>query len=264
MKLYGTLAQGIRMDTGSKYSRLKQFLPLILLTFFVEGSYLEVAAQRESRAPLDVHLVEPLRWEGGCLAGSLDRTNRSSSPLFLTKMGPYFYIALDVSNDDSEKGEAVEWVNLYGETDIRDMGSNSLAPGSTIHNRFCFNPTVWVGNRQKQTRREIPVRGKMRIGVSYFVNDEDWKSFEKYGEEGPLGRPLQWVNITADIPCPNTSCQSDCMKPPVGIHGEGRPVPDIGLFFKAMDARGRELTEELSQKFPTCSAGSSTLHKATP
>jgi hypothetical protein len=252
------------MGNRSKYSTSTHILPLILLTFSGVGSYFEVLAQQEPPTPLDVRLVEPLRWDSGCLAGSLDRTNLSSSPLFLTKMGPYFYIALDVSKDDSQKGEAVEWVNIYGQTDVKDMGSNSLAPGSTIHNSFCFTPTVWVVNMQRQTRREIPVRGKMRIGVSYFANEEDSKSFEKFGEEGPLGRSRQWVRIITEIPCANSSCQSDCKKPPIGIHSEERLIPDVSRFFPEMNARGKELADQLSRKFPTCSVDSSTPYRAAP
>jgi hypothetical protein len=155
----------------------------------------QVQSQQESLAPLEIRLAEPLRWENGCLAVKVARINRASGPLFLTKIGPYFDIALDVSKDDSQTGDDLEWVNIYGVNDILDTRSDSVAPGSSVHNNFCFGPTVWVTNIHRRTRREIAVRGKVRIEVSYFLNEKDARSYEKNEEQGPLGRTRQWARI---------------------------------------------------------------------
>ena len=234
---------------------LLSWLPLlmVLICFPALVWQQQSQSQQESHAPLEIRLAEPLRWQNGCLAANVDRVNLSSGPLLLTKMGPYFDIALDVSKDDSETGDDLEWVNTYGASDLRVTGSDSLAPGSSVHNSFCFHPTVWVTNLHRRTRREIPVRGKMRIEVSYFLNEKDAKSYEEYEELGPLGRARQWARIFVDIPCPKTTCESDCSKPPIGIHGEVRLVPDVGQFFQEVNAHGKELTDELSRKFPSCS-----------
>jgi hypothetical protein len=54
--------------------------------------------------------------------GILTCTNRFPRPLFLTKMGPYFYIELDVSEDDAQNRDDVEWVNIIGQTaDVKDL-----------------------------------------------------------------------------------------------------------------------------------------------
>jgi hypothetical protein len=230
-------------------------LPLLMVLICFPGSvcHQQVQSQQESLAPLEIRLAEPLRWENGCLAVKFARINRASGPLFLTKMGPYFDIALDVSKDDSQTGDDLEWVNIYGVNDILDTRSDSVAPGSSVHNNFCFGPTVWVTNIHRRTRREIAVRGKVRIEVSYFLNEKDARSYEKNEEQGPLGRTRQWARIFVDIPCPKTSCESECDKPPIGIHGERRVVPDSGQFIPEWNVRGKVLTDELTRKFPSCS-----------
>lgn len=244
-----------------------KFLPsgltllVLSLCFSVTVCSQQVQSQKDSHTPLEVRLDEPLRWENGCLVASLIRTNYFAGPLFLTKMGPYFDIALDVSKDDSQRGPEVEWVNIFGSTDLRDMTSDSVASGATVHNSFCFPPTVSVTNYLKHTRREIPVRGKLRIRVSYSLSEEDSKRYQRYGEEGPLGRALLWATILAEIPCPINLCAADCDKPPIGIHGEVRGVPDVGQSIPDVNSRGKKLADELLQKFPPCTAEKSISNK---
>jgi len=234
---------------------------LLLFTFADVVDTSAPRAQQMTPTPLEVRLSEPLRWERSCLAAKIEIINRSSTPLYLTRMGPFFDIALDVSRDNSQAGDQAEWVNIFGSTDIVDTRSDSLEPRSTLHKAFCFRPGVWVTNMTRNTRRVIPVRGKMRIRVSYFTSEGDSESYQKFHETGPLGRERQWVTIYPDIPCPETTCKTDCDKPPIGIHGEGRMVPDIGEYFAEANARGKELADELARKYPPCSPTKSTLDK---
>ena len=239
--------------TGGTFLSSRLLLLLVLIWFPVSIWHQQGQSQKESHAPLEIRLAQPLRWENGCLAAKVERINRAPGPLFLTKMGPYFDIALDVSKDESQTGDDLEWVNILGVTDLWDTSSDSLAPGSSVHNSFCFRPTVWVTNIHRRTRREIAVRGKLRIEVSYFLNGKDAKSYEEYEEQVPLGRTRQWTRIFVDIPCAKSSCESECNKPPIGIHGERRLVPDSGQFLPEFNAHRRELADELSRKFPSCS-----------
>jgi hypothetical protein len=234
---------------------------MLLLLFFTTFSISSAPhPQQEAPAPLEVRFTGPLRWENDCLRGALDIVNHSSGPLFLTSMGPYFYIALDVSKDDSQSGDDLEWVNIYGVTDIITMNANSLAAGSSVHRDFCFQPTVWVVNMRRKTRREIPVRGKLRVDVSYFAGEAEWKRYKDSSghDTQRSSSPRLWSKAFAEIPCPKPTCVSDCNRPPVGIHGEGRLVPDVGEFIPEMNARGKELTEELLRKFPPCSGANKT------
>lgn len=221
--------------------------------------------QEISATPLEVRITAPLHWERGCLVTALDRINHSSAPLFLTRMGPYFDIALDVSKDDSQKGEAIAWVNVYGNSDLVSWGAASLAPGSTVHDEYCLGSTVWVVNLQKETRRQIPVRGKLRVRVSFFPTEESWKKNSEwhYAVEH-AGKPFnpfappndiapEWASIiSVSIPCPEATCEPDCDRLPIGTHGENRVVPDVLFLNPDWNERGQALTDKLALRFPPC------------
>jgi hypothetical protein len=87
---------------------------------------------------------------------------------FLTVMGPYFDVALDVSKDDSSNHDALDWVNVRGVSDIVSWDAEPLAPNSPSHKNYYIGETVWVVNQKKETRREIPIRGKMRNFRLFF------------------------------------------------------------------------------------------------
>jgi hypothetical protein len=222
--------------------------------------------KQEGSVPLEVRFAGPLRWENDCLRGTLDIANNSSGPLFLTRMGPYFDIALDVSKDEPTHGDELEWVNIYGATDIVIIQADSLAAGSTVHRDFCFQPTVWVVDMNRKTRREIPVRGRLRVDVSYFASEADWKRYKDSSgrEREQLQISPLWSKSFAEIPCPKSTCDSDCKRPPVGIHGERRMVPDVGRNFPDMNTRGKDLTEELSRKSPPCAGDNSIRTRPVP
>lgn len=230
---------------------MRHDLLLLCLIFANFLATVPIYMRQETTTSLEIRFAEPLRWENGCLATTLERVNHSAHPLFLTKMGPYFDIALDVSRDIPKPAENLEWVNIFGVVDAVDSRSDVLAPGSTMRNRFCFEPIVWLTNIQQRTRRSVQIRGKMRIRVAYFLNKNDAERYDKHGEEGPLGRTPVFATFFADIPCEKSSC--DCDKPPIGIHREVRLVPDVGQFIPEVNAHGKELADELSRKFPPCS-----------
>ena len=98
-------------------------LQAVCSAFLFEAAEPQDSQASKPPAPLEVQLTDSMRWENGCLAAGLEIVNRSARSLLLTKMGPYFYVALDVSKDDSKSGGAVEWVNIYGITDILSLDS---------------------------------------------------------------------------------------------------------------------------------------------
>jgi hypothetical protein len=240
-------------------------VPMVVLIFVAPiAAQQETPLQKETLTPLELRLTAPPRWEKGCLLVALDRINHSSVPIFLTEMGPYFYIALDVSTGETNPSEAIEWVNIHGISDIRSLEAVSLAPGATVHNEFCFSPAVWIVNLKKKTRREIPVRGKMRVDASYFSTEESWKKNKEWDINPPAylepGKPhdvptsiaAKWVRIFAAIPCSDTTCKAGCVKPPMGLHGEVRPVPDVFSATPEWNDRGKVVTDELAHKAPPC------------
>lgn len=216
----------------------------------------------ENTSPLEIH-ISPLHWEKDCLVIGLDRINHSLVPVFLTRMGPYFDIALDVSKDMSPNHGPMEWVNVRGVSDIVSWEADPLAPNSTSHENYCISPTVWVTNRTKQTHREILVRGKMRVSISYFAREDAWKKNRSWHDDqvrqsvphDPWNPPedIAPMESTAfgDIPCPNDTCKLDCGKAPLGFHGEHRAVPDALRFDEDWNERGRAVTAELAQKSPS-------------
>jgi hypothetical protein len=207
---------------------------------------------------LEIH-ISPLRWENNCLLVGLDLINQSNVPVFLTVMGPYFDVALDVSKDDSSNHDVLEWVNVWGVSDILSWDAEPLAPNSPSHKNFCIGEKVWVVNQKKETRREIPVRGKMRVSVSYFPTEDVWKKNKTWHYEHQLNpwNPPEDIapmssTVTFDVPCPNATCKQDCGRPPLGFQGEGRAVPDVFFIDPDWNRRGEALTNELNRKYPLC------------
>jgi len=235
-------------------------------SFDIPSARQETQLEKDVPTPLEVRVTAPPRWENGCLLVTLDRMNHSSVPVFLTKMGPYFYVALDVSRGEAKTSQAIEWVNVYGDSDIRSLEADSLAPGATVHNEFCLGPTIWVVNLKKETRREIPIRGKLRVDVSYFPTEEFWKRNKQWYIDPPAylerdGKPNdppgdiapKRSRIFVAIPCSDTTCKPGCTRPPMGLPGEVRPVPDVYFITPEWNDRGRLVTDELARKFPPCS-----------
>jgi hypothetical protein len=257
-------------STQTPYYPSKYFLSAIVsvvVMMFVgpNAARQEIQPDKEAPTSLEVRITSPPRWEKGCLLVTLDRINHSSVPLFLTEMGPYFDIALDVATDEADATEAVEWVNIYGISDMVSSEAVALPPGATVHNKFCFGPSVWVVNLKKQTRRNIAVRGKLRVSVSYFSTEEALKRHKEWYIHPPAylepGKPNEmpadvkpkWARIYAAIPCSYATCESACVRPPTGLHGESRLVPDVGFVSPDWNARGQLVTDELARKFPPCS-----------
>ena len=174
-------------------------------------------------------------------------------------MGPYFHMALDTSKDETQQGDESEWIGIAGYTDIILRGFNYLDAGSRVHRDFCLPPTVWVVSLARNTRREIPVRGRLRVDVSYSAGPgilQKYKDLLGVSKEHPESTDL-WAMSFAEIPCPKATCDSDCSQPPIGIHGERPVVPDVGASIPKMNTRGKALTDELSRKFPPCSVANS-------
>ncbi len=228
-------------------------------------------ADKEVPNPPEVRITSPPRWENGCLVLTLERTNHWSRSIFLSTMGPYFDLALNVVATGGTTEQGFEWVNIYGVTDIIDLDGVLLAPGATVHNDFCFKSAVWVVNLRKKTRREILVHGKLRISVSYFPSEGAFKRRQEWNlypptyldpekpQDPPSDLEPKWAIIFADIPCSEVSGKSGCAKPPTGISGEARLVPDVSSLVPERDERGKIVTDELARKFPPYSGQESEL-----
>jgi hypothetical protein len=187
-------------------------------------------------------------------------------------MGPYFDIALDVSGGGRETGRTYEWVNIGGVSDIKSLDADSLAPGATVHNEFCFVSAVWVVNINKETRRQIPVRGELRVGVAYFPTEETWQKNKQWYIENegrpraekrpPVDTEPELARIFASIPCLDANCTSACVGAPKGIRGEDRAVPDVYYLNPEWNSRGKAISDDLARKSPPCSIEKSPVQES--
>lgn len=217
---------------------------------------------------LEVHLASPLKWENGCLVVSLDRTNHTSMPLFLPNRGIYMDTSVRESPEETGKKDGVEWINVYGLSDIGDWDAKPIGPGATVHDEYCLPPTVAVVSKQKKSRREMQLRGKLRIKAYYFPTEKDWltskrqhqEMFNMSEEELHRMRVLypQANTLVIAIPCRKTDCPSDCDKAAILLYGERRIVPDIYDFMPGWNERGRALNDGMAGKSPTCPGSDAT------
>jgi hypothetical protein len=223
----------------------------------------EEQSSQDSRGPFEVQLSKPLHWVNGCLSISLNRINHSSVPLFLPDMGLYISTsARDASKLSGQQG-GQEWINVYGATDIISWEATKIAAGATVHDEDCLNPQVGVVSLKSETRREIPLRGKLRIDACYFLTANEWQQYKSSREQMFRTPPDQWgkiarhdphvVTIFAAIPCREAGCAPGCDDPPIILHDENRLIPDVAQFNHDWEARGKKVTDELARQFPPCS-----------
>lgn len=253
-----------------RWASLPQMSALPLLTLFSlilaprDQAYRQTE-QPQSVSPLEVRVTKPLLWEEGYLKVGIDRTNHSPAPLYLPDMGTYVSLAVSEAGTETAKGEEIRWVNLHGVTDIVSWQAKPVAPQITIHDDYYFGSSVAVVNLKKETRREIPLRGKLRVDAFYFLSEEDWQKnkswhvgVETSGEHFNPWRPPdalrpQSTTTYVEIPCHEVGCNAVCNKPPMVFPGEHRLVPDFYSIDDKAKALGKALNDELARKPPACS-----------
>jgi hypothetical protein len=214
------------------------------------------ARTQESPQLFKAELTVAPEWQDGCLKLSIDRVNGSSSTIFLP---PYAEIVVYSSvmrwaNTSAKHGEE-GWVVAYGAGDIIAFEASALAPGETRHKDICLRGTIAVVDLKEETRREIPMRGKLRIDASYFPNEQDWLAYKAEHEELTRAGSGIWprkstpriTTLIVTVPCVAPRCVPPCDGPPVVLNDEAPTVPDILHFSSSASDRGRAVTSELSK-----------------
>ena len=136
----------------------------------------ETFAQARTAPMLEVHVNTPT-WVNGCLDLTVERVNTSSQTIYLPEWeGVYFLLSTKlIHNDPSKKDEDI-WLPIYGLSDIVTFEARPFAAGSKTADHYCLPETSAVVNQQKKTRRQILVRGQVKIVASYFPTEDDWKT----------------------------------------------------------------------------------------
>jgi hypothetical protein len=212
---------------------------------------------------LEIH-VDPPKWVNGCLDLKVERVNISTQTIYVPEWeGVVFFLSTKlIHNDPSRKNEEF-WLPFYGLSDIVTFDAYQLAAGSKTTDHFCLPETSAVVNRQEKTRRQIAVRGHVKIVASYFPTEEEWRKNKAEEEErwhpplekhwpGTLWRPLQ-ASLEILLPClPQSECIADCATPPPINEGERFVVPDVFQFHRDWNERGKALADTLYQKYSAC------------
>jgi hypothetical protein len=240
-------------------------LPMMLATaMMLAGLQVNKSNSRTAQLPLplEVRITEPLHWKNGCLLVSIDRVNRSSAALFLAENG--LIVASSGINAVSPSGHnpEVNWYPVYGVSDIRIFIAQPLAPNEAKHDALCVGPTFPVTDMKKETRREVPLRGQLKIYAYYFLTQQDWLTnrsqqeamLRTSSENRPKVLEPELTTAIMTIPCRESGCNPGCDGPPVVFDGEARIVPDIAASELEWNERGKAINAELAEKLSPCPA----------
>jgi len=217
---------------------------------------------------LEIQVNTP-KWVKGCLGLTVDRINISAQTLYLPVWeGVIFSLSTKmIHNDPSKKDQEMIWQGFYGLSDIVYLDAYQLAAGSKTTDHICLPETFAVVNQRGKTRRQVAVRGRLKIVASYFPTEAAWRNNKAEEEEqfstrwhpplekhrpGTGWRPLQ-ASLEIPLPCsPQSECPADCTTPPPITDGEFFAVPDVFQFHKDWNERGKALADTLSRKDSAC------------
>ena len=217
-------------------------LGLLIVLLAMQLGYAQKAAQsvvQEGHPPIEVRLTEPLAWKGYCLQVSIDRVNRSRSPIFLPFQGIVISSSVTDATNTLKQGSGVAWLNVYGVSDNLTTDLVRLGPGEVRHDVYCIRDTFPVVNRQEKLRRQVRVQGSLRIFAGYFPEAQNWQISAAERESMKHSPAANWKNadrskggwamLELSIPCSTEVSKPDCALPPPVFAGEGSPtIPDIG------------------------------------
>ena len=217
------------------------------------GLWQNSVAQPRTAPMLEIHVNTP-KWVNGCLDLTIERVNVSTQTIYLPEWeGVIFQLSTKLIRNSPSTNEEV-WLAFYGLSDIVYRDAQKLAAGAKATDHFCLPETAAVVNQQEKTRREVAVRGHVRIVASYFPTEEDWKTNEAEWEKH---WPMFWHSPSASLdialPClPQSECTANCTIPAPIVEGEGCVVPDVFQYNRDWNKRGKALGEALNRKYSAC------------
>jgi hypothetical protein len=218
------------------------------------GQWQGLVAQAHTAPMLDIHADTP-KWVNGCLDLTVERVNISAQTLYLPEWDAViFSLSTRLIHDDPRKKDQEIWLEFYGRSDIVYLDAYQLAAGSKTTDHFCLPETFAVVNQQGKTRRQVAVRGRLKIVAGYFASEKDSRLYKAENEQR-FATPWRSPSASLEIPLPcspQSECTAECTTPPPTTEGERIVVPDVFQFYKDWNERGKALADTLSQKYPAC------------
>lgn len=219
------------------------------------------ATNHQSAPPLEIRITKPLQWEGDCLHVSFQRVNRSAAPLFLPVQGLDIASSFKLSSSAPGNGDGEKWLIVNGGSEIVILDAKTLAPGASLSDDYCIGLNLAVVNHQKKTRRQVSLRGKLRIYTRYFLTEQDWLTHKSQRQQMFRTPPNKWpkvlqpqvTTVEIRIPCPKANCSAECDEPPPILEGENIVIPDVARTIPDWNERGEKINEELARRLPSCS-----------
>jgi hypothetical protein len=217
---------------------ISRLLLLLAATGLAHGQEFSPGVKEVTPPPLQIR-PKTLAWKGNCLKVSIVRSNRSNSPIFL----PFYGFEINSSVTDATnalgQGKGQAWLSVIGGSDIIVSAVTRLGPGEIKNDDFCLADSITVVKRENKMRRQVPVRGVLRITAAYFPEAHGWQISNAQREEMSTTPRAKWKNadrsnrgqvtIELPIPCHRGEIHPDCTVPPVVFAGEGPVlVPDTG------------------------------------
>jgi hypothetical protein len=238
--------------------------PYALAILILLGQCRGLIAQTHTSPMLEIHINAP-KWANGCLDLTIERVNTSSQSIYLPEWeGLLILLSTKRIHDDHDPNKKDEdvWLPIRGLSDIVTFDAQPLAAGSGTIDHFCLPETSAVVNRQRETRRQVAVRGRIRIVGGYFPTEEEWRAYKAQREQmldlphekwpTALLRPRE-ASSEMLLPClPQSECVADCRASPLISEGEQIIVPDVYEFHKDWNDRGKTLAVALDRLYSAC------------
>ena len=216
----------------------------------------------DSAPRLEIRVTKPPTWNDGCLKLRIERLNTSKTAVFLPFSGLLIASSATESSSVDIKSEKQRWVTAFGASDVVIRDVKRLAAGHSERDEYCLQPTIAVVNPEKETSREIPVRGRLKIIATYYPPQEDWQISKAQREELMRTPPSEWkipdrsrplsTSVEREIPCRRTGCPLECRVPPLIFPGEDVWIPDITAHNTQYIERGNAINLELARTQPSC------------
>jgi len=141
------------------------------------------SGQAPPTSMLGVRIVAAPRWVNGCLQLTVERVNITSKPIYVPNRGLFAWSSTKLLQTSSKTEAKNRWVLIHGGSDVADFEANFLPAHASIKDALFLPQTFAVVDMRRETRRQIVVRGLLKIEALYFRTEEEWTTNKTQHEE---------------------------------------------------------------------------------